>query len=232
MPAPETPTFRAVMAEITERITTGPWGPGTLLPGEVELAAEFGVSRTTMNRALREVAALGLVTRKRKSGTRVHLAPKRQARFEMPLVRAEIEANGAAYTYRLLAREIAPAPEWLGMRLKIPPNPMLHLICLHLAGDQPFQLEDRWINTKALPQATEQDFTASGPNEWLVATVPFSDVEVSFMAAAAGPQDTAHLNHAPGAPMFCTERVTWWQDQPITHVRLHHAAGYRMTARY
>jgi GntR family histidine utilization transcriptional repressor len=45
------------MAEILHRITNGPWGPGTLLPGEVELAEEFRCSRTTMNRALREATS-------------------------------------------------------------------------------------------------------------------------------------------------------------------------------
>ena len=233
MPPPETATFRAVMAEITDRITTGPWGPGTQLPGEVALAAEFGVSRTTMNRALREVAAMGLVERKRKSGTRVRLAPKRQARFEMPLVRAEIEGAGAAYAYRLIARAQAPAPDWLAARMRLTGTPdLLHLTCLHLKDGRPFQLEDRWINTSALPQATAQDFCASGPNEWLVATVPFSEVEVSVLAMPATALAVAHLGHAPGAPVFCVERMTWWQDQAITHVTLQHASGYRMTARY
>ena len=80
-PAAETTSFRAVMGEILRRITTGPWGPGTLLPTEVELAGEFGCSRTTINRALREVSDLGLLDRRRKAGTRVRLAPIRQARF-------------------------------------------------------------------------------------------------------------------------------------------------------
>ena len=83
-------TFKDVMVEILHRITEGPWGPGTLLPGEVALAEEFSCSRTTMNRALREVAELGFLDRKRKAGTRVRMAPIRQARFEMPLVRAEV----------------------------------------------------------------------------------------------------------------------------------------------
>ncbi len=227
----ETATFRAVMATITERITTGPWGPGTLLPGEVELAAEFGVSRTTMNRALREVAGMGLVTRKRKSGTRVRMAPLRAATFEMPLVRAEVESTGAAYAYRLIRRALENAPMAMATRMALT-APALHLTCLHLAGNVPFQLEDRWINTQALPQATLQDFRQSGPNEWLVATVPFSQVEVSFEAVAADAQAVAYLNHTSGAPVFCVTRATWWQDQAITHVTLRHAAGYRMSARY
>lgn len=228
---PHETTFRDVIAAITQRITKGPWGPGTLLPGEVELAAEFGVSRTTMNRALREVADMGLVERKRKSGTRVRMAPLRAARFEMPLVRAEIETSGADYAYRLIARDISAAPTDIAAKLALT-APALHLICLHLADGQPFQLEDRWINTAALPQAADQDFATTGPNEWLVATVPFSQVEVSMSAIAADSMATRHLNHAPGAPVFCIRRATWWQGQAITHVTLHHAAGYRMTARY
>ena len=101
-------TYRTAMVEILRRITEGPWGPGTLLPGEVDLAAEFNCSRTTINRALREVSEMGLIDRRRKSGTRVRMAPLREARFQIPLARGEVEAAGASYGYRLISRAIAP----------------------------------------------------------------------------------------------------------------------------
>ena len=82
-----------------------------MLPGEVELAEEFGCSRTTMNRALREVAELGLLDRKRKAGTRVRMAPIRQVRFEMPIVRTEVEKSGASYRFILVSREVIIAPD-------------------------------------------------------------------------------------------------------------------------
>ena len=37
----------------------------------------------------------------------------------------------------------------------------------------------------ALPQAEETDFDAHTPNEWLIGAVPYSQVEISFLAAAA-----------------------------------------------
>jgi GntR family histidine utilization transcriptional repressor len=232
-PIPDKTTFRDVMAEILHRITDGPWGPGTLLPGEVELAEAFGCSRTTMNRALREVSELGFLDRKRKAGTRVRMAPIRQARFEMPIVRAEIEKTGASYRYVLISREILPAPDWLRARLNLRAGgEVVHLVCLHYANGEAFQLEDRWINAAALPQALDQDFTMIGPNEWLVATVPFSEVELSFQATAADPIIVTHLDHEPGEPVFCVERATWWQNAAITLVTLSHRRGYRMTTRY
>jgi len=232
-PSVDKTTFREVMAEILHRITEGPWGPGTLLPGEVELAEEFRCSRTTMNRALREVTVLGFLDRKRKAGTRVRMAPIRQARFEMPVVRAEVEKTGATYRYVLVSREILAAPDWLRARMNLQiGGKVVHLVCLHHADGEAFQLEDRWINATALPQALQHDFSQIGPNEWLVATVPFSEVEISFLAVAADALVVTHLDHQPGEPVFCVERATWWQNEAITLVTLSHRRGYRMTTRY
>jgi GntR family transcriptional regulator, histidine utilization repressor len=226
-------TFRDVMAEIIRRITHGPWGPGVLLPNEVDLAAEFGCSRTTINRALREVSDLGFLDRRRKAGTRVRLAPIRQARFEMPIVRAEVEKTGATYRYQLLHREVVAAPGWVQARMTLTKAAqVVHVVCLHLADGTAFQLENRWISATALPAATEVDFGLVSPNEWLVATVPFSEVEVSFLATAADAAAVTHLGHALGDPVFCIERATWWQGQAITLVTLGHRPGYRMTTRY
>ncbi len=229
----ETTRFRDVIDTILNRITKGPWGPGTLLPSEIDLAAEFGCSRSTMNRALRDVTEMGLIERKRKAGTRVRLTPLRAARFEMPLVRADIEKAGAAYRYALIQRDICPAPDWLSAKMNLSPNsPALHLICVHYADDRAFQLEDRWINLTALPLSATQDFTKIGPNEWLIATVPFSEVEVSFLAKSADALTATYLGQAIGEPVFCLERATWWQTSPITFVTLSHGPNHRLTTRY
>ncbi len=229
----EKTSFRDVKAEILRRITDGPWGPGSLLPGEVELADEFGCSRTTMNRALRELSELGLIDRRRKAGTRVRMAPLREARFEMPIMRAEIEKTGATYRYALVSHTVLEAPEWLRAKLSLKPKtPVVHLICLHFANGVPFQLEDRWINVAALPEALEQEFTNVGPNEWLVKTVPFSEVEISFHAVAASNDAVTYLDHNLGDPVFCIERTTWWKGEAITFVTLSHRRGHRMTTRY
>ena len=226
-------TFKTIQTEILRRITEGPWGPGTHLPSETELATEFACSRATINRALREIDALGLIDRRRKTGTRVRTSPLRRARFEIPLIRAEIEATGAAYRYALVQREVLPAPDALRAQLNLGPETLvLHLVCMHYADGTPYQLEDRWINTTALPQALEQDFIRQSPNEWLVATVPFSDVEISFHAAAATEMDAVHLHHNPGDPVFHVKRTTWWQGAAITHTALSYRPGHRMTARY
>ena len=226
-------SFRDVKADIRRRIATREWAPGELVPGEVELAEEFGCARATVNRAMRELTEEGLLERKRKVGTRVRSAPIRQARFEIPLVRAEIEATGARYRYALLSREVAPAPSWLRARLDLAEGTRaLHVVCLHSADGAPYQHEDRWINLEALPAAATADFAAGGPNEWLVAAVPYSQVEISFLARAAGKDVAAALGMDDGEPVFAIERTTWWEGAALTHVSLSFARGHRMTTRY
>ncbi len=228
-----TTTFRQVKAEIQRRITKGPWGPGSLLPGEVELAQEFGCSRTTVNRAMRELSELGLIDRRRKAGTRVRPAPLREARFGIPLVRQEIEATGAVYGYRLIARTQGAAPDAVAARMNLRADGVvLHVLCLHSADGAPYQLEDRWINAAALPQVLAESFITGGPNEWLVKTVPFSEVEISFHAMAAEGGMVDYLGHCAGDAVFCMDRTTWWQEAALTYVRLGYRQGHRMTTRY
>lgn len=226
-------TYKDVKADIQAKITKGEWEPGSLVPNEVELAATYGCARATVNRAMQELADDGLIERRRKAGTRVRLTPVRQARFDIPIVRAEIKEKGAEYRYSLVKSAILTAPDWLGARLDlVPQSKVLHLVCMHYADGDPYQHEDRWINLASLPQAENVDFTLLGPNEWLVATIPFSDVEISFSAGLADAQLANFLSGKAGDPVFTIERSTWWEGQAVTFVRLSYRPGHRLTTRY
>ncbi|TNF19073.1 MAG: UTRA domain-containing protein [Rhodobacteraceae bacterium] len=226
-------TYKDVKSDILSKITRGEWAPGSLVPNEVDLATTYRCARATVNRAMRELADEGLIERRRKAGTRVRMTPIRQARFDIPVVRAEIEEKGAAYRYSLVNLAVEPAPDWLRARLRLGEGgEVLHLVCMHYADGDPYQHEDRWINLAALPQARTVDFAEIGPNEWLVATVPFSDVEISFSAGLADRRLAGHLACAAGDPVFTVERSTWWEGQAVTYVRLTFRPGHRMTTRY
>lgn len=225
--------FRDVKEDIRRRIVEGQWAPGELIPNEVDLASQFQCARATVNRAVRELAEEGLVERKRKAGTRVRLSPIRRAQFEIPVVRQEIESRGQLYRYALVNREVVDTPDWLRARMALDESGrVLHLTCMHYGDGNPYQFEDRWINLDALPKAADADFSSTGPNEWLVATVPYSDAEISFSATSADESLVRHLSCAVGDALFLTERSTWWQDAAITYVRLIFQRGHRMTTRF
>ena len=225
--------YKDVKSDILSKITKGEWALGSLIPNEVDLAMTYGCVRSTVNRAMRELAEEGLIERRRKSGTRVRMTPIRQARFDIPIVRAEIEAKSAEYRYSLVSSSVEPAPGWLCARLKLSQkSEVLRLVCMHDADGDPYQHEDRWINLVSLPQAQTVNFSDIGPNEWLVSTIPFSDVEISFSAGLADQRLNDYLTCALGDPVFTIERSTWWEGQAVTYVRLTYKPGHRLTTRY
>lgn len=75
----EGPRYARLREELQGRIEDGTYRVGDLLPTELELKEEFGLSRHTVREALRQLIDMGLVRRRQGSGTQV--------------VRASVEQN-------------------------------------------------------------------------------------------------------------------------------------------
>jgi len=67
--AADIPLYEQVKRQISDRILRGTWPPGTVLPGESQLARDFGIAVGTVRRALADLTAEGLLMRRRKTGT-------------------------------------------------------------------------------------------------------------------------------------------------------------------
>lgn len=214
-------TWQDVRADVLDRIRSRDWKPGDLIPTEVELAAEFGCARATVNRALRAVAEDGLLDRRRKIGTRVARHPVRRATMRIPILRHEIEARGGAYAHRLLQRENRLPPAAVRGRMALLPTARaLRLRALHLADDEPYAFEDRWVNVDAVPTIAAADLTQLSANEWLVAQAPFTSGDLTFGALRPGAATAAHLGTTKDHALFSIERLTWNDATAITLVRL------------
>ncbi|MCK1387560.1 GntR family transcriptional regulator [Bradyrhizobium sp. 21] len=76
------PLYEHVKRQIAEAILVGELSPGAVLPGEVALAARYGVAVGTIRRALADLTADGMLVRRRKTGTVVTgRAPQHSLRF-------------------------------------------------------------------------------------------------------------------------------------------------------
>ncbi|MFN4171257.1 MAG: GntR family transcriptional regulator [Pseudorhodobacter sp.] len=222
-------TWQTVHSEALRRIRTREWLPGARIPDEADLAAELGCARATVNRALRDLAEAGLLERRRKAGTRVPLNPVRKATFEIPIIRQDIESRGLTPGYRLLSRDLAPAPEDLARGLAGEAQ-LLSVRALHLADGIPFCLEERWINPVTAPGVLVADLTGISANEWLVQNTSFTGGDIAFGALNADPATARLLDCAPGAALFIIDRTTRTGEALITSVRLSYAPGHRMQA--
>jgi len=222
-------TWQSIQDEVLRRIDERIWKPGEYIPHEAKLAEEFGCARTTVSRALRNLAEQGLLNRKRKAGTRVAIHPVRKAQLGIPIIRHEIEASGREYFYTLLSRkkQRPPVPIQARMRMKTR-QAQLHVVGLHLADGIPYVHEDRWISLDSVPDAGMQEFTMLSPNEWLIQNIPFETGEITLSAVIASPEIADALQCHPEESVMVMDRVTRHEDEILTYVRLTFVPGYQM----
>ena len=221
--AESTPRYLQIKQAVLEQIRSGVWRPGDPVPGDAEVARRFGCARMTAHRALRELADEGVIERRRRAGSRVALRTTRSLLVDVPRIDLEIEATGAEYGYRLLARSPGRTTHSARARLRLGPDGRtLWLLCLHLADQRPYQLEERWIDLAAAPAAEHESFRDIGPNRWLLEHVPFVGAEHLIRAEAASRRAARHLEVEPGAPLLVLERRTFREQRVVTWVRLAH----------
>ncbi|MHA7685744.1 GntR family transcriptional regulator [Cupriavidus sp. PET2-C1] len=115
---------------LVKNITDGRFGVGEQLPSEVELAAQFEVSRSTVRAALAIVEGLGLVTRRRRAGT-VVCSTTTSNSYSKSLHTIEDLINYASHTEREVlgvsnivtdeqlasSLECKPGTKWLRIRM-------------------------------------------------------------------------------------------------------------------
>lgn len=225
-------SWRDVRERVNGWVLAGDYRPGDKLPRDEDIATELGCARSTVHRAMRDLAEAGLIERRRKGGTVVRPDPVTRATLEIPVIRSEVEASGAVHGYRLI-RSVAGVPgrDILARMETAGVEQMLRVEALHLADGLPYIREDRWISLATVPEIETVDLTRESANEWLVRNRPYSRCDLDVYAAEAGAEDAALFGVRPGAALLVIERTTWIDDAPITTVRAMTRPGYRLSAR-
>ena len=73
---PRQPLYLRIHQRLQERILSGEWGFGAMLPSENDLCGEFGVARGTVRQVLAELEKEGLIRRERGRGTFITHLPR------------------------------------------------------------------------------------------------------------------------------------------------------------
>jgi GntR family transcriptional regulator len=96
------PLYARVAQRVADDIQSGRYPRGAMLPPELDLCERFGVSRTTMRAAIRELQVRGMVSRRAGVGTRVEAsAPQDQFVHESTTFEGVIQFTGAM-TFRMI----------------------------------------------------------------------------------------------------------------------------------
>ena len=222
-------SWQSIQKNVRRRLVDGVWQPGELIPTEEQLAVEFNCARATINRALRGLAEAGLLDRRRKAGTRVAVEPTHYAKLEINIIRLDVERRGEVYRHALIERRRAIPSELIRTRMNLDGDAnLLYIRGLHLADENPFIYEERWVNLAVSPSLLKADLNKISANEWLVRNAPFTNGDISFSATNINSKESVLFDMQEGSAAFVIDRTTWQDQQCVTSVRMIHRPGFRM----
>ncbi len=229
------PLYVQVRERLLERIRSGAWKPGQLIPNEFEIAAEFGVSQGTARKAISELAAEELVVRRQGRGTFVVEHTPAHVLFRFFNI---YDASGAAVIpdSRGTRASVQRASAQERAALELAENAsVIRIRRTRMRGGVPFITETITLPEALFPGLADE---AALPNTLYdmfqkVYGVLLTRTDDRLSAVTADAETAAELGIAPGAPLLRIERIAFsLDDRPIEwRVSLCHLAGGHYLAR-
>lgn len=228
------PIYQRVKQAIIAQIRTGVWQPHQRVPSESELVNELGVSRMTINRALRELTSEGFLIRMQGVGTFVAEAKVYTPMLEVHNIADEIAERGHRHSSKILLCEARPANGDQAMQLGITRGQeMFYSQIVHYENDLPVQIEERCVNPLTAPDYLREVFNHNTPYDYLIKVAPLTAGEHRVEAVSASETQSRYLQLKEHEPCLVIHRRTWSGNQVVTSARLiYPGSRYQLFGRF
>src|SRR5438105_10963286 len=226
-PSSPLPLYHQLERVLAERIADGRYRDG--FPGDLELAAEFSVSRGTVRQALDRLARSGLIVRHQGRGSFV-AAPLEYHLGRFYRFAHELHVRGIPESSQVLAGGIVRAPAAVAAALNVARGErLLRIVRLRLAGDRPLLLETSHFPDDVAAPLRFVDLSAGSLYDLLEASgVRLSRVTEEVHPVSLREAEADAFGLPSGAPAFAVERIAVAGERPVEH-RLVLAPGDRVT---
>ena len=215
------PAYEQVKAFVKSQISQGVWRPGDAVPSEAALQQQFGLSRMTVNRAVKELAVEGVVTRVQGSGTVVAQLHRISSTLAVRDIHDEIVARGHAHSTQVLCVESIRADAALAKTLKLRTGAkVFHSVLVHYEDGVAIQFEDRHVNPASAPLYLKADFNSTTPTSYLLAHAPLTEASYTIEAGLAHPEEAKCLGIKRSEPCLVMTRCTVSGPHVASVVRL------------
>lgn len=229
-----TPLYERVKTHVLDQIASGRLTASSRVPSENELVRELGISRMTVNRALNDLAADGVLVRTGGVGTFVAERIAQAHPLQIHNIADEIRARGHEHGAIVISMErtVADAEQARDFQLFLRAR-LFHSVMLHRENDVPIQLEDRLVNPAVAPEYLEQNFADHTPSEYLMTVAPLQRAEHILKAEIPPAEIAERLDMKPGEPCLLLLRRTWASDVVASCATLYYPASrYEFAGRF
>jgi GntR family transcriptional regulator len=220
------PRYREIESALRARIAT--LRPGQRLPSDMDLCAEFGVSRMTARHAMAQLAEEGLVRRDPGRGTFVAEPPTHRRANSLMTFSREMRRRGRMPTSRIVRRLLRRPTDAERAALRLAGEDQVVELCrVRLADGEPLAVETAVLSSRCADAVMAADVEAGSLHEALIgAGVVPSRGTSSIAAEAASSVDAELLDLDPGEPMLVERRLILDQrGRPMERTESRYAAS-------
>lgn len=195
------PPYRRVKHHVLSHILAGDWEVGDRIPSEHDLKGQFGVSRMTVNRAIRELTDEGYVSRTVGVGTFVSDRRATGSSIAINDITDAAKAAGRRLQVRVVSCSRTRASTATAARLGVATgNPVVCAVLVRWIGNSPVQLEERWVNALLAPNFETLDLERQNADEYLLRLSPDTHSAHEVAAVVLLGRDRTLLALSPGEP--------------------------------
>jgi GntR family transcriptional regulator len=202
------PLYQQVREALTQRIADGRWKAGQIVPSEMQIAAELGVSQGTARKALDDMTAARLLVRRQGRGTFVATHDEARILFQFFKLKPD-DADGVFPESEVLHARTGSASDDEGRKLGLfKGEPVIRIRRVRsLAGKRCI------VETIVLPSAIFDGLQEGDiPNNLYNAFAERFGITIAggseiLKAVAATAEDARDLGIAPGSPLLLIDRV-------------------------
>ncbi len=217
------PLYHKIYMVLRERLEEGAFPADAPMPSEHVLAAEFGVSRITIRRALERLTGKGMIARHRGRGT-FPIAPRvsRPLRTDISGLMESLQVMGRNTSVQLLEFGYVHASAEIAAALEITPGAEVQkAVRVRRHDGRPVS----YLTTHVLAEVGRRFGPSDLETTPLLSLLAKSGVEVtaadqSITACMADTAAATQLEVEIGAPLLVVVRVIRDQsDRPVEHIR-------------
>ncbi len=221
------PYYIQLMDILKEKIQLGNWTSGDQIPGEQDLCEHYGISRTVVRQALRELELEGVINRRKGKGTFVSL-PKISEGLAQKLTGfyQDMVERGLKPVTKVLHQNVIPANEKVSGFLNIPLGEnVIDILRLRFINEEPIQLVTTYIPFEICPALASVDLTNRSLYEFLETEcgVFIAKGRRYIEAVLANESEAMLLGIERGAPLVMLDSISFSEDgKPIEYYHALH----------
>jgi GntR family transcriptional regulator len=217
------PRYHQLKEILRERIQSGEWKAGDLIPSERELSEQYGISRMTTRQAITDLVNEGVFYREQGRGTFVSHRKITQQLIRLTGFTEDISARGQQPSTKVLSARMQPADEETANRLHIPVGQEIFVLQrLRLADAEPLAVELSQIAFKGCERLVGEDFEHNSLYRVLESRygMPLVEADQEIEAGLAVAEVAQQLKIAVGSSVLFTRRVTYTdRTQPVEYAK-------------